>query len=98
MALLTRDRESVLMEPHIDTLVVDTDAMRLHVTWRARTRLRRSLREVHTVVVGPYSSRWWYGQVSGNSDCATCGGSRPATPEEGLDDVPAAISETHPHE
>lgn len=75
MAMLTRDRETVVMEPHIDTLVVDTDAMRLHVTWRARTRLRRSLQEVHTVVVGPYSSRWWYGQVSGNSDCATCGGS-----------------------
>lgn len=74
MAMLTRQRETVLLTPEIDTLVVDTDAMRLHVIWRARTRLKRSLHEVHTVVVGPYSSRWWYGQVSGNSDCATCGG------------------------
>lgn len=75
MAMLTRQRDTVLLDAHIDTLVVDTDAMRLHVIWRGRTRLRRSLQEVHTVVVGPYSSRWWYGQVSGNSDCATCGGS-----------------------
>lgn len=77
MAMLTRQRDTVVLEPHIDTLVVDTDAMRLHVTWRARTRLRRSLNEVHTVVVGPYSSRWWYGKVTGNSDCATCGGPQP---------------------
>lgn len=82
MAMLTRQRDTVVLEPRIDTLVVDTDAMRLHVTWRARTRLRRSLNEVHTVVVGPYSSRWWYGQVSGNSDCATCGGSQPRTAQD----------------
>lgn len=88
MALLTRDRETVHLEPRIDTLVVDTDAMRLHVTWRARTPLRRSLQEVHSVVVGPYSSRWWYGQATGNSDCATCGGSpRPMGPEEPGDEL-----------
>jgi hypothetical protein len=85
MAMLTRQRDTVVLEPHIDTLMVDTDAMRLHVTWRARTRLRRSLNEVHTVVVGPYSSRWWYGQVSGNADCATCGGSQPPDTEQNIE-------------
>ena len=80
MRVLMRNYDSVEMQPQIDTVFIDTDAhpdtgaMRLDLVWRARTRLRRSLQEVHSVVVGPTSRRWWQARLAGESGCAACGG------------------------
>ena len=82
MRVLMRNYDSVEMKPQIDTVFIDTDAhpdtgaMRLDLVWRARSRLRRSLQEVHSVVVGPTSRRWWQARLAGESGCAACGGER----------------------
>lgn len=43
----------------IDTLVIDTDAGKVEVTWRASRPLKRSMFEVAQVLVGSKSTAWW---------------------------------------
>jgi len=43
----------------IDTLLVDTDANQVEITWRTRRPLKRSLFEIAQVLVGEKSRAWW---------------------------------------
>lgn len=79
MVVLDKQRNTHVLQPVMDTLAIDADAMRFDVTWRARMPLRRSLHEVHTVAVGSVSRRWWHGRVYGTGSEGGCEGCGDAT-------------------
>lgn len=92
VAVLTKARDTLFPTTVIDTLVVDADAMRLDMVWRARMPLKRSLHEVHTVAVGAVSRRWWQSRVAGNAGCVGCGedsAPSPDEPEKQMEGTPA---------
>ncbi|QQZ39898.1 DUF2169 domain-containing protein [Pseudomonas sp. SK3(2021)] len=43
----------------IDTLLIDTDALQVQLTWRVSRPLRRNLFEIAQVLVGTMSTGWW---------------------------------------
>lgn len=43
----------------IDTLLIDTDARQVQLTWRVSRPLRRNLFEIAQVLVGTMSTGWW---------------------------------------
>ncbi|MGX1174932.1 DUF2169 family type VI secretion system accessory protein [Pseudomonas sp. R151218B TE3479] len=43
----------------IDTLLIDTDARQVQLTWRVARPLRRSIFEIAQVLVGTMSTAWW---------------------------------------
>ncbi len=49
----------------IDTLVIDTDAGTVEVTWRTNRPLKRSMFEVAQVLVGTKSAAWWHARALG---------------------------------
>lgn len=73
MAVLDRKRRLTLLEPVVDSVVLDAETERLIVVWRAQYPLRRSLRELELVAAGNVCKRWWKSRVLGTEDCG-CGG------------------------
>jgi len=59
------DREEGAML--LDTIVVESDLMRLTLTWRATRELRRDIFEMSTVLVGHKSRGWWRARDSGKA-------------------------------
>lgn len=49
----------------IDTLVVDTDAGKVEITWRASRALRKNMFEITQVLVGTKSAAWWRAKALG---------------------------------
>lgn len=47
------------IEAVIDTLLVDTDAGHVEITWRTRRPLKRNMFEIAQVLVGEKSRAWW---------------------------------------
>jgi hypothetical protein len=43
----------------IDTLLIDTDARQVQLTWRVARPLRRNIFEIAQVLVGTMSTAWW---------------------------------------
>jgi hypothetical protein len=43
----------------IDTLLIDTDALQVQLTWRVSRPLRRNMFEIAQVLVGTTSTGWW---------------------------------------
>jgi hypothetical protein len=43
----------------IDTLLIDTDALQVQLTWRVSRPLRRNMFEIAQVLVGTMSTGWW---------------------------------------
>jgi hypothetical protein len=43
----------------IDTLMIDTEARRVEITWRTSRPLKRNMFEVAQVLVGTMSTAWW---------------------------------------
>jgi len=43
----------------IDTLLIETDARRLEITWRTSRPLKRNMFEIAQVLVGSRSNAWW---------------------------------------
>ncbi len=70
------------MQGRIDTLLIDTDAGTVEVTWRVRRPLRRNLFEISQVLVGEKSRAWWRARELGKDyhpSLAHLSRSRPAT-------------------
>lgn len=57
----------------IDTLVIDTDAGTVEVTWRASRALRKNLFEIGDVLVGEMSRGWWRARELGKQHLPTLG-------------------------
>lgn len=77
LAVITRDRETLKLNPVVDTLVIDTDQGTLDVVWRASLPLKRSVLEIATLGIGQVCRRWWTSRVNGTDDCG-CGGNETA--------------------
>jgi hypothetical protein len=88
MVVLSKDRQQIKMSAVVDTIAIDADAQTYDITWRARTPLKRSLHEVHTVAAGSVCKRWWKSRVFGSEDCG-CGGFE--TDDEDLAPVDEAL-------
>lgn len=73
MAVLDRKRRLTLLEPVVDSVIVDAQSEQLIIVWRAQFPLRRSLREIELVAAGSVCKRWWKSRVLGTEDCG-CGG------------------------
>jgi hypothetical protein len=88
MVMLPKTRDQIAMQAVVDTIAIDADAGTYDITWRARTPLKRSLHEVHTVAAGSVCKRWWKSRVYGSEDCG-CGGFE--TDDEDLAPVDEAL-------
>lgn len=73
MVALMKSRRKQVLQPVVDTIVVDTDDGVIDLVWRARASLDRSLSDVHTVAVGNVCKRWWESVVYGTADCGCAG-------------------------
>ncbi|SCX78575.1 DUF2169 domain-containing protein [Pseudomonas sp. NFACC37-1] len=49
----------------IDTLLIDTDARQVQLTWRVARPLRRNIFEIAQVLVGTMSTAWWHARELG---------------------------------
>lgn len=49
----------------IDTLLIDTDARQVQLTWRISRPLRRNLFEIAQVLIGTMSTGWWRARALG---------------------------------
>ncbi|MGH8354466.1 MAG: DUF2169 family type VI secretion system accessory protein [Pseudomonas sp.] len=49
----------------IDTLLIDTDARRIEITWRISRPLKRNMFEIVQVLVGSMSNAWWRARALG---------------------------------
>jgi hypothetical protein len=90
MVVLPKNRRQIALTPVVDTIAIDADAGTYDITWRARTPLKRSLHEIHTVAAGSVCKRWWKSRVYGSEDCG-CGGFE--TDDEDLAPVDVALDE-----
>lgn len=57
----------------VDTIIIDADAHTISLVWRAQLPVKRSLREIHSIVIGRVCKRWWDAQRYGTENCG-CGG------------------------
>ncbi|MBL8300004.1 MAG: DUF2169 domain-containing protein [Rhodanobacteraceae bacterium] len=73
MVVLGFDRRVHKLEPVVDSVIVDAEAERLVVVWRAQHPLQRNLREIELLAAGSVCKRWWRSRVLGTPDCG-CGG------------------------
>lgn len=67
VVFLPRGRERVEQEAALDTIVIEPDARRLALVWRANLPLRRNVFEVPTIVVGSASRAWWRAREMGKT-------------------------------
>ena len=73
MVALMKSQQQLPISPVVDTICIDVEKNIFSLVWRGQLPLKRSLREVNIVAVGPVCRKWWKAQVFGSSDCG-CGG------------------------
>lgn len=74
--LVTRDNKTHLLASVVDTLQIDCEKEQLHICWRTRFPIRRSLREIEAVVVGSGFKIWYQSHINQRS---CCGDEQPTT-------------------
>lgn len=58
----------------VDTLYFETEQGRFSAVWRASLPLRRHIREIAAIAVGPVNPEWWHAKTLGmDTQCAPCG-------------------------
>jgi len=61
------------MKAAIDTVIIEPDAQRFSLVWRASLPLKRNIFEVRQIVVGHMSRAWWRSIETGKVHCPSLG-------------------------
>lgn len=72
--VVTRNNEIHQLEPVVDTLQVNCEKEKLHICWRTRFPIKRSLQEINTVLIG-HGLHLWKANQRNQSGC--CGSTAP---------------------
>lgn len=67
--VVTRDNETHPLESVVDTLQINCEQEQLHICWRARFPIKRSLQEIDTVVIGSGFKIWYQSHINQRSCC-----------------------------
>jgi hypothetical protein len=67
VAFFLRDGATAHQRASLDTIVIEPDAHRLCLVWRASLALRRSIFEVAEVLAGGMSKAWWRARAVGKT-------------------------------
>jgi len=73
VVFVRRGAENLEQQARLDTLVIEPDARRVMLTWRASIALRRDIFEVPQAVIGRMSKHWWRAREMGKAYYASLG-------------------------